>query len=176
GVNTLSIATSGALAALPTSNFTAGTLALTAANGIGSSSAALQTNSSNIALTNTGSGGIYLTNSGDFTVAAKSTNGDVVIRGSNGATAGAAGSSITVGMVNGLNGITTTGNAGVQLTAGNGTAGAAGADGTAQNGNAGGAGGSLNLGLIQTDGALNLRAGDGGVAGRGGMGRTGRML
>jgi MBG domain (YGX type)/YDG domain len=86
---------------------------LNAASGIGSSTTAIQTTTSNLALSNSVTGGIYVTNTGTMTVAANSVNGDVVIKTSDGISGGrlgeASAGNINVGTVNGLVGVTATG-------------------------------------------------------------------
>ncbi len=158
---------------------TANSLSARAATGIGSSAAPLLTKVASAALTNTGSGGIHATNTGDFTVAASSTNGDVVIRTADGG-AGVAGGNITVGTVGGLVGIVTTGTAGdITLVAGNGGNGSNGINDAnggnyGSNGGRAGNGGSITLAALVAGRAdVSLTAGTGGVGGVGGSGYYG---
>ncbi len=140
------------------------TLIANAVNGIGSAGAALRTELANAALSNTGSGGIYVINTGDVTVAASSNNGDVSIETTQGRsgipggfgteTPGANGGNITVGSVDTLSGITTTGAGDVSLRTGRGGIGAG-----------GGNGGALTLdAALNVSGAATLTSGDGGLS------------
>ena len=172
---------------------TAGTLVATAQTGIGSSTTPLLTQVQNLALQNATSGGIYVTNTGDVTVAARSTNGDVVISTADGAdgtapgVAGQRGGSMTVGTVAGLVGITVgdagnTGSGGVTLLAGRGGKGAddLGVNGLFEQngpnatGAAGGAGGAITINTaVSSAQTATVTAGDGGAGGRGAGGRGG---
>jgi len=136
-------ATPGAIIGGSGVTVTAGTLVVNAQAGIGSSTTALQTNVNQLALTNTASGGIYVTNIKSVTVAARSANGDITINVANGA--------------NGANSEDTLDGGG--------------------DGESGTAGGNIIVGSVSgvtgmaTTGAgsINLRAGNGGSAGRGGF-------
>lgn len=97
-----------------------GVLTATAAAGIGSPTGSLLTNVRTAVFTNTGSGGIHAINTGDFTVAASSTNGDVVLQTARGA-AGVPSGSLVVGSVGGLAGVAARGSGGnILLRTGNG--------------------------------------------------------
>ena len=88
-------------------SYSANILSIKTANGIGSSTTALQTTANQLALQSTASGGIYDINTGNVTVAAASTGGDVVL--------GTA-SSMTVGTVGALVGVTSTGAVNLETT------------------------------------------------------------
>jgi hypothetical protein len=165
------------LATSPVAQLKASTVALTAAAGIGSAGSAINTEASNLRLENKGiatATGIYVTNAGDMTVAAASTNGNIVIKTANGvdradgsAAEGGAGGNILVGTVSGLAGITTTGIAGnITLTAGAGGKGGSPTSsglGSGVAGGKGGAGGGVHVATsIRSAQALNLAAGVGG--------------
>ena len=176
--------TSGAIIGHATNTAVTGnTLIANAITGIGSAATPLLTQVNQAALTNTRSGGIYATNTGDVTVAAASTNGDVVIRtadGTNGGfgQAGGAGGNITVGTVNGLVGLTATdpantGVGNIALTAGNGGTGGLGSLGNGS----GGDGGSINLGATLSAGQnATLTAGSGGYGNAGSNGGSGGSI